>query len=216
MSVIGALVTLGTGIASAISSYTSKKREAEKARALASDLEANRINAGAYKKKIADLYNQLGEKAIGEIKTAFGKRANQMRQFIQQRRIPEYLTQLSSLPEQEQEAITKLMLNIESAKLGKELDISRTAFSQAGDTARLITDIDRIYGGQPTAFSQFLGSFTQPFVTQTTRDIGQKLLKGSEAQDVRSGTGGVFQPIDETDPLVSQEDEFNPIAEALG
>ena len=192
------LVTLGTGIASAISSYGKKKREADKVRVLSQQLEKQQIDREAYMKKVGDIYNALGERSKTEIRRSFDKRAKQLRQYIQQRRIPEYLTQLRQLPNDEQEAITKLMLNIEAGKLGIESNVSQLAFNQAKQIAGFATELDKLYGG-PSEFSQFLSGLAQPLQTQAGLDIGRALIKGFNQKETQN-TGDenkTYSPITE-------------------
>jgi len=111
------LFNIGQGIANAVRRRRSEKANAKKMKAVMGLIEGERKNWAEYIKGIDAIYNQLGDKTKREIQSIFRTQTKQLKNAIQQRRIPEYLAGVEKLSKAQSTAISDAMLGVESARL---------------------------------------------------------------------------------------------------
>jgi len=142
------LFNIGQGIANAVRRRRSEKANAKKMQAVMGLIEGERKKWTEYMKGINTIYDQLGDKTKREIQSVFRTQTKQLKNAIQQRRIPEYLAGVEKLSKAQSQAISDAMLGVESARLQAEGGALQTSFAQASQLAGLVPALQSIYQPQ--------------------------------------------------------------------
>lgn len=177
LGIIGSFLgKIGSGIFKSIKNNRAEKRNAQKMKKVMSYLEGDNKRWNDYLEGLNEVYDKLGKKTRRDINKVFSDQRKQLKNAIQQRRIPEYLAGVEKLSKSQSEAISDAMLNIKQAELGAKGQGLKTSFAQKQSIASMLPMVQSLYSTKQTGgIGQALQGALSPFTQWFEKESGNKI-----------------------------------------
>jgi len=195
-TIIGLLAGVGRGLFSYFGKRKKDKQNANKMQALLKNLEEN--NPQKYILELEKFYKGQRADTRRDMQRIFRTQSENLKTFIQQRRIPEYLAGVQKLSKAQAEAINKAMRTIDLAETTGKLEASKQAISTAFGMAQTVPMLESIYGAKGD-FGKTLRTSLQPISDYLSKTTNQSLINWFETLKSKApsesitegfGTGG--------------------------